>query len=370
MSPSKTFSLIRLCICAASILVLPFGTSLPSAAAQDVATHSKSESVASELHTAATIFWNALDEEQQGDLSFGFEHQLRKDWQFIPMERKGLGFDQLKPNQRLLAMALIQTPLSNSGFTKSMQIMSLEQILHEMENNAPKRNPEKYHLFFFGKPSLEETWGWRIEGHHLSISFTIAEGKFIASTPAFFGTNPAEVRSGPQKGLRVLGREEDLGRKLVKSLSAQQKELAIFADKAPKDVINGPGREAAPLEPAGIAAKSMTENQRRSLMHLVGLYVNNLRPELAQQDMEKIEAAGVDNIHFAWAGKLTPGKPHYYRIQGPTFILEYDNVQNQANHAHTVWRDFTNDFGADILKEHHESQHGGGQDGNKADVGK
>jgi hypothetical protein len=148
-----------------------------------------------------------------------------------------------------------------------------------------------------------------------------------------------------------------LARKLVKSLSVEQKAKAIFAEEAPKDVINGPGRDASPLEPAGIDADSMNENQRRSLMHLVGLYVNNLRPELAEQDMKKIEAAGIGKVHFAWAGKLTLGMPHYYRIQGPTFILEYDNVQNQANHAHAVWRDFTNDFGADLLKQHYADQH-------------
>jgi hypothetical protein len=312
--------------------------------------------IGKELHSAANAFIDSLDNQQRNELIFDFEHELRTDWQFVPMERKGLSFAEMKPNQRLLAMSLVQTPLSHRGFSQSVQIMALEQILHELENANPKRDPQKYHLFFFGKPSTDETWGWRIEGHHLSISFTIVDGKTVVATPAFFGTNPAEVREGKQQGLRVLGLEEDLGRKLVTRLTIEQKKTAIISETAPRDVINGPGREAAPLEPAGIAAADLDESQSAILRELIETYVGKLRSELAAADMKKIDDADFEKIHFAWAGPLRPGKPHYYRVQGPTFILEYDNTQNGANHAHCVWRDFKNDFGADLLKQHYETQ--------------
>lgn len=313
--------------------------------------------LADELADAATLLVNALDEQQQQALSFNFDDDLRKDWQFVPMDRKGLSLKQLKPQQRLLAMSLIQTALSHRGFSQTMEIMALEQVLHEMENQNPVRDPEKYHLFLFGKPSPDQTWGWRVEGHHLSISLTIVDGETVVAAPVFFGTNPAEVRTGPLKGLRVLGAEEDLGRKLVKNLSVEQKEFAIVADNAPRDIINGPGRQATQLQPPGISADAMNENQQAMLRAIVEQFASKLRPELAKQDLEKIESGGWEKLSFAWAGKIQLGQPHYFRVQGPTFILEYDNTQNGANHAHSVWRDFKNDFGEDLLQLHYQKQH-------------
>ena len=309
--------------------------------------------VAREMTNAANLFLQSLDESQTSAVSLEFDDGLRKDWQFIPMERKGLGLKAMKPNQRLLAMSLVQTALSHRGFSTAMQIMALEQVLHEMENNSPKRDPEKYHIFLFGKPSTETPWGWRVEGHHLSVSVTILDGETIVTTPAFFGSNPGEVREGKLKGLRVLGEEEDLGRALAKNLTVEQKESAILEGKVPKDVINGPGRTAEPLSPMGIAASDMTVAQTKTLRKLISTYLGKFRSELAAGDLQKIETAGFEKIHFAWAGELAPGKPHYYRVQGPTFILEYDNTQNKANHVHAVWRDFKNDFGEDLLKQHY-----------------
>ena len=261
----------------------------------------------------------------------------------------------MKPHQRGLALSLVQTGLSHHGFSTAMQVMALEQVLHEMENGNMKRDPTKYHVFLFGTPSDDGTWGWRIEGHHLSISFTIIEGKQVAVVPAFFGANPAEVPVGALKGLRVLAKEEDLGRQLVKVLSVKQKETAIISADAPGDVISGPGRDASPLKPAGIAASDMSKDQQKLLRELVEVYLGKVRGELADVDRKRIEAAGFEKIHFAWAGKIAPGERHYYRIQGPTFIFEYDNAQNEANHVHVVWRDFQNDFGTDWLKKHYEA---------------
>lgn len=319
------------------------------------ARNSYAHEIGKHMSQAALSFLNSLDDEQRKAVSFKFDDSERKNWQFIPMERKGLPLTKMKPHQQHYAMSLLQSALSHKGFTTTLNVMCLEQILHEMENNSPRRNPALYHVFIFGEPSNDKTWGWRFEGHHLSLSFTLVDGKTIVSTPSFFGTNPAEVKEGPHKGLRVLDVEERFGRQLVRQLTPEQKKVAIFLDTAPADIINGPGRDADPLDPKGLAAKDMTERQKKLLMRLVRSYVNKLRFPLAKEDLAKIEKAGIDNIHFAWAGPLQRGKGHYYRIQGPTFMLEYDCTQNDANHIHCVWRDFTNDFGEDLLKKHYEA---------------
>jgi hypothetical protein len=262
----------------------------------------------------------------------------------------------MRTDQRQLFYGLLQSAHSHAGFQKSLQIMTLEQILHEMENNAPHRDPELYHIYLFGKPSTTKTWAWRIEGHHLSVNFTIVDGQKVAPTPSFFGSNPAEVREGPRKGLRVLGTEEDLARQLVRSLKGEARKTAIIANTAPADIVNGPGRKAGPLDPKGISAHALNPKQMRLLKHLVRVYVTRLRFPLARDEMAAIEKAGFENIHVAWAGSLERGGPHYYRVQGPTFMLEYDNTQNDANHAHLIWRDFDGDFGADLLKEHYDER--------------
>lgn len=315
----------------------------------------RAHDVSKEMTDAANLLLRTLDKEQAKAIQFEFDNEMRKDWQFIPMERKGLGMKAMKPHQRGLALSLVQTGLSHHGFSTAMQVMALEQVLFEMENGNKKRDPAKYHLFLFGKPATDSAWGWRVEGHHLSVSFTVVDGK-VSVVPAFFGANPAEVREGDLKGLRVLAKEEDLGRQLIKQLSVEQKKAAIIAEDAPDDVINGPGREAKPLKPAGIPSSKMNKAQQKLLRELIEVYLGKVRGDLADSDRERIEKAGFEKIHFAWAGKISPGERHYYRIQGPTFIVEYDNTQNGANHAHVVWRDFQNDFGADWLKMHYEAE--------------
>ncbi|MEL7500184.1 MAG: DUF3500 domain-containing protein [Planctomycetota bacterium] len=315
--------------------------------------------VAKEMADAANTLLKSLDDEQQASIQFEFADELRKDWQFIPMERKGLGLKSMKPHQRGLAMSLVQSALSHRGFSTTMQIMSLEQVLRELEKNPVKRDPEKYHLFLFGEPSTDSNWGWRIEGHHLSISITVAmteDGQQVMVHPSFFGSNPAEVRGGPMDGLRVLGDLEDKARELVKKLSVEQKKSAIIETKVPRDVINGPGTQAQLLSP-GIAASKLDSSQQALLKELVDLYVGKFRAELMKHDLAKIDEAGFDKISFAWIGKIQKGQPHYFRVQGASFVLEYDNTQNKANHVHVVWRDLQNDFGQDTLERHYELQH-------------
>jgi len=318
-----------------------------------VLAHSPAEAMAE----AANAFLAGLDDQQQAIARFSFDDGERINWHFIPKERVGLPLKQMRTDQQQLAYALLQSAHSHVGFKKSLQIMTLEQILHEMENQSPRRDPALYHVSIFGEPSITKTWGWRIEGHHLSVNFTLVDGKKVSSTPSFFGTNPAEVMEGPRKGLRVLAAEEDLARQLALSLNKEQTQVAIISDVAPDDVINGPGREAEPLEPVGLSASQMGKRQARILKRLVRVYVIRLRRELARESLKKIENEGYDQLHFVWAGGLQRGDKHYYRVQGPTFILEYDNTQNEGNHAHSVWRDFDGDFGADLLKQHYDAAH-------------
>ena len=314
-------------------------------------------SPAEAMTEAAQRLIASLSEDQVDELTFDFDDGQRANWQFIPMEREGLSLKEMKPAQQHLGIALISSALSHKGLDKALNIMALEQILHEMENNSPTRDPQKYHFFVFGKPSTVATWGWRIEGHHLSVSFTIVDGKKVVTTPAFMGANPAQVKSGPHKGLRVLSAEEDLGRELVTSLSKEQAAKAIVSQDAPDDVINGPGRKATPLEPMGIAANELNDEQKGTLKQLIGEYVQTIRPDLAEEALANIRENGVDKIYFAWAGGVLPGERHYYRVQGPSFIMEYDNTQNDANHIHVVWRDFKNDLGEDLLKKHYDKAH-------------
>jgi hypothetical protein len=237
---------------------------------------------------------------------------------------------------------------------KATSIMSLEQILYEVENKSPNRDSDLYFVTLFGQPG-DARWGWRVEGHHLSLNFTVGTDQVLGVTPSFYGANPAQILSGPRKGLRVLGGEEDLARKLVTSFNDDQRTLAVITNVAPRDIITGANRKAQTLEPMGIAAAKLQKSQQDMLFAVVKEYVFRYRNELAEADLKAIREAGAAKIYFAWAGGLEPGQGHYYRIQGPTFLLEYDNTQDKANHIHSVWRDLRNDFGEDVLRQHYDS---------------
>jgi hypothetical protein len=262
---------------------------------------------------------------------------------------------ELTPEGKKAALGLLQSSLSEAGFTRAKTIMNeVESALREMEGN-PGRDSELYYVAFFGKPSATGNWGWKFEGHHLSFNFTYREGKVVSTTPQFIGSNPAEIREGPHKGLRVLAKEEDLARELAKSLSSSQLKEALLDDRAPADILTGGQRKAAILEDKGLAFGTMSEKQRSLLKDLVGVLANVQKPVQARARMSKIEKAGWERVKFAWMGGLEPGEGHYYRIQGSTFLIEYDNTQNGANHIHTVWRDFEGDFGGDVLAEHYRT---------------
>lgn len=328
--------------------LLAVALSLPSARAHDTA---------DAMASAATQFLGALDEAQRGKATYELNDAERTNWHFIPKPfegegmRGGLPMRDMRQEQRALAFALLSTGLSHRGFVQATTIMSLERVLWELENQSEKRNPEMYYLSVFGEPG-SKAWGWRVEGHHLSINFAIADGQVISGTPIFFATNPGEVREGPRKGLRVLADEEDVARALVKSLDEAQLKATVIEAEAPKDILTEAKPKVESLGDAGLAAAKMTDAQKKQLRQLIDVYVHRLRPQIAEADLKKIEDAGFDKIVFAWSGGLEKGQGHYYRVQGPTFLLEYCNTQNDANHVHAVWRDFNGDFGRDILREH------------------
>jgi hypothetical protein len=306
---------------------------------------------------AATRLLAALTPEQRAKISFAFDDAERVNWFYVPIERKGLPLREMSPYQKHLASALLSAGLSQSGYIKAVTIMSLEDVLRIMEkDNGDRRNPEKYYFSIFGTPGDTGAWGYRVEGHHLSQNYTIVNGH-VLDAPSFFGDNPAGVREGPRTGLRVLANEEDLGRGLVTSLDAEQKKVAIVDAKAPDDILTTNSRQAALKgQASGISAAKMNAMQLAKLNALLDEYTGNMPEQVAQSRQEQIKRAG-KNIFFAWEGGVNRGDPHYYRIQAPSFLIEYDNTQNGANHIHSVWRDFTGDFGGDLLREHYQTSH-------------
>jgi hypothetical protein len=219
------------------------------------------------------------------------------------------------------------------------------------------RDPERYFFSIFGTPSPTGTWGWRVEGHHVSLHFLVVNGTMVASSPTFFGSNPAEVREGPKKGLRILAAEEDSARALFVALAPAQQKQALINVEAPGDIVTTNKVQIDPLSPTGIAASALDGKQRDLLMKVVDSYVSLMASDIAEDRMAKLRKAGLEKITFAWAGDVERGKKHYYRLQGPTFLIEYDNTQDDANHIHSIWRDFEGDFGRDLLREHVKSAH-------------
>lgn len=303
---------------------------------------------------SANAFLDSLTPEQRSKCALTFEDELRFDWHFVPRPRKGIPLKELDGNQRKLAHDFLKTGLSQRGYLKATTIIELETVLRELEKRAD-RDPELYYFTIFGRPSLKEPWGWRVEGHHLSLNFTIVGGKRLATTPSFFGANPAEVKQGARQGLRVLGAEEDKARELLLSLDERQRAVAIFDSKAPPDILTLATKAAEPLAPIGIQANQFNKQQMDLLTRLLEEYGASMPAELAAEQMKKLRRAGLEKITFGWAGGIERGQPHYYRVQGPTFLIEYDNTQNDVNHIHSVRRDFNGDFGRDLLREHYHN---------------
>ena len=307
----------------------------------------------------AMAFVNSLSEEQKKKAVFPFDEMNRYEWHYLPatmVARSGIAVKDLANPQKQILDTLLQAYLSEEGFTKTKSIMGFEYLLKEMEPNNPNRIPENYFVSVYGSPGKDSIWGWKFSGHHIALNFTIVNDQ-LAFAPFFFGVYPAEVKEGPKKGTRILKDEEVLGFELVNSMTTEQIQKALFQLKAFSEIVSTNAIQVGVLKPVGIFAKELTHEQKTVLNKLIVAYLLAMPPAIAKARMEKITKEDMNSICFGWAGGTEPGKPHYYRVQGKTFLIEFDNTQNNANHIHTVWRDFNSDFGEDLLKEHYQNSH-------------
>jgi len=349
---------------ALSLLVGVAAVALVAAAQNGPSPAADNSKAVEEMADAANTFLAALGPVERNRASFLFKDEERRNFHFFPIPRRGLPIKDMNDAQRALAHALVATGLSQKGHVKAFTIMSLGQILREIDPKSPNpyRDSDQYYFTIFGKPDPKGTWGWRCEGFHISLNYTVVNGKMIASSPHFMGAHPAIVQEGPRKGLQPLANEEELARRLTRSFDADQQKAAIFPLHKFEDTVGGlltgNTRKLDPGTPRGLPVSRMTAAQKELLMSLIREYATRHRPELAEQDLAKIAAAGVDKIHFSWAGGLEVGEGHHYMIQGPTFLVELENTQDKANHVHCIWRDFDGDFGDDLLKRHLAEQHG------------
>ena len=287
-----------------------------------------------------------------------FDDRDRVDWHYTPRSRNGVSFKEMDKAAREATHALLRSALSAAGYRKLTNIIELELVLREIETFGWMRDPERYHLTVYGTPDAAKRWGWRFEGHHLSLNFTLAGDKLAVDTPSFFGANPATVQKGAKKGLRALGEEHDAGWALLEALGEAQRKEALFEERTYGEIVTGNKDKVDPLPATGISAAKLDEKQRALLWKLIEVYAGNFEPGLAQARLARAKQGGIETIRFGWAGSTVRGKPHYYRVQGPRFLIEYDASQNDGNHIHTVWRDFGGDFGRDLLREHYSAARG------------
>jgi hypothetical protein len=314
-----------------------------------------------QMAVSARKFVDSLKPEQREKAMFAFDSKERTRWHFTPQQddkkrytRKGLPMEEMTEEQKQAALALLKAGTSEGekgGYIKATTIMSLEGILAELEQGgAMVRKPGWYFFTIFGDPSKDGKWGWRVEGHHLSLNFTLDGGKVVASTPAFFGANPATVKQGARKGLRTLAEAEDIAKDLFRSLDDDQRTVAL-QQKLLEDAEIGESKASVSPGPAkGLPAEKMNEKQKAMLDDLLKSYAHRMPPDIAENELAQVKQAGLNKVYFAYAGGLEPGQPHTYRIQGPTFVVMFLNVQadsakNPANHIHSAWRNIKGDFG-------------------------
>lgn len=305
---------------------------------------------------ASNDFVSTLSAAQSEKARFAFDDEERLNWHFIPRPRQGVPLKELNAEQLGAARELLQTLFSAGGFEKAENVRDLENVLAILEPNGRfVRDPDLYYLTVFGTPAMQGAWAVRYEGHHLAFNWTFVEGSGIASTPQFFGSNPAEVRSGEKRGTRVLAAEEDAGRQLVQSLNAEQRRIAVLPGEAPRDIFTAAQKEVTALDDLGISYGQLNPQQQGMLFAIINEVASVQAEAVTQARLRAIADAGLDDIKFAWIGGLERGDAHYYRVQGDSFLIEYDNTQNDANHIHLVWRDFDGDFGRDLIRMHYDA---------------
>jgi Protein of unknown function (DUF3500) len=313
-----------------------------------------------EIVLKAGAFIALLSDQQKSKSLFKFGSPERFNWHFVPKERQGISLHNLNTEQRTAAYQLLKTSLSSTGYSKATAIVTLEDVLRELEKRGPSdnyRDPLNYHFSFFGNPDMKAPWGWRFEGHHISFNFAASNGVLQSCTPTFMGSNPAVMKTGPRTGTKTLKDEMDLGFALINALSAEQVAVAKFSEAALPEILSFNNRKAAPLTPVGILYSDLTPSQQKIFLQLLDVYVSNYELGFAKTLMAKIKKAGVEKLSFGWAGSTNADGGQYYRIQGPMLLIEYDNTQNGGNHVHTAVRDLTNDFAEDILRDHYQKEH-------------
>jgi len=325
------------------------------------------------IGNATNQFLSTLSQEELELVSFDFEDSLRMEWTNLPIglqKRHGIRYGYLSEESKIAFHHLLTTLFSSQGYLKTTSIMLLDDVLNEIYKEAYDRKLiteedykevralnwqyGNYFIAIWGNPNIKEPWGLKFEGHHISINLSVFNNK-VSLTPLFLGTDPAEVTITQYSGLRVLSKEEDYGLLLINSLNAEQKQIATLSQEIPADIITNPSNKRIITKYQGIKASELTTNQKDILMLLIQEYINNLEHEESHQYLSKIEESGIDEIYFAWIGSYEIREPNYYIINGPDFIIEYDNVgfNNDGNHIHSIWREKGNDFGEDILKTHY-----------------
>ena len=316
-----------------------------------------------EIADAARSFLASLSTAQRAQATFAFDSGERSRHHFIPpeaFERNGFVYKEMNSEQKVRALDLLRSGLSQKGYMTAQQIMEVEGILGvlvEGEGRQSARDQEEYWVSVFGTPSTGGTWGWRWEGHHLSLNFTIVEGDITVSTPTFLGANPATVPEGPRRGMRAMREQEDAARELLASLDAGQQDVAIFDDVAPTNVVTGADLVVDPLDPIGIRGSALSSGQQEMLMDVIDSYISIMADDIAALRRAAVREGGIENTYFAWAGPTERGEVAYYRVQGPNFLIEFDNTQEDPNHIHAVFRDFDGDLGRDVLREHLAQDH-------------
>jgi len=339
------------------ILASMLCAALAGTAAADEKPH-PSAAAAGKMRESLERLLAVLPEKNRAQALRPFEDRDRVDWHYTPRSRNGVSLKDLDSRGREQVHAVLRTALSASGYRKVVNIIELELVLREIETIGWMRDPERYHLTVYGAPDRARRWGWRFEGHHLSLNFTLAGEKLAVDTPSFFGANPATVPKGAKKGFRALGEEHDAGWALLESLGEAQRREAVFEARTYGDIVTANKDKVEPLDAAGISAAKLDERQRALLWKLIETYARSFEPGLAEARLARAKEGGIEALRFGWAGSTVRGRQHYYRVQGPRFLIEYDASQNDGNHIHTVWRDFSGDFGRDLLREHYSMMRG------------
>jgi hypothetical protein len=313
--------------------------------------------VTHEMALAADAWLSSLDDAQRKAAQLAWSPQ-REDWHYVPRRRPGIPIGRMNADQTRAAWDLLGTLLSARGLDQVRGMFTIEGILGRITSNPRFRDPGNYALVVFGDPAGSAPWAWRFEGHHLSLTAIVAPAHGVSVTPAFFGANPAMVpKPHGHAGFRLLGAEEDAAFGLIRSLEGSNRTQALLSDRSLGNIVSGPGREASLQRMEGVPLARLNEAQRAGVMRILELYAGTMREEVAKASLAKLSEAGVDGLHFAWAGSPAPGIPHYFRVHGPTALIEYDNTQNGANHVHSVWIDPQSFFGRDLLQAHYKGAH-------------